>query len=64
MKITNPSPLGLGRSSAKRAKWKAKWLANRRARAAFNAEWKGECRGKNLQLFHEGLKALSLGLAG
>jgi len=60
--IGGASPLGKGRSRAKKLAWKAKYLKNRAARAAFNSEWKGECRNKNAVLFHSGLTALSMGL--
>jgi len=64
MEKTPPSPLGLRRSRAKRQQWKLKYMQNRSARSAFNAEWKGECKNRNANSFHEGLKALSLGLGG
>ena len=60
--IGGASPLGKGRSRAKKLAWKAKYLKNRAARSAFNAEWKGECKNKGAGLFHSGLTALSMGL--
>ena len=56
------SPLGLGRSAAKRAKWRAQYLKNREARSVFNSTYKGEIKGlAKLAEYHAGIKALSMG---
>ena len=64
METTSRSPLGLTRTAAKKAKWKLKGIQNRAARSVFNSEWKGECKNRNANMFHEGLKALAMGLGG
>lgn len=51
------------RSRTTRAKHKAKWLQNRAARAALNAEFTGEVLASRAPIYHARLEALARGLA-
>ncbi len=49
------------RTKQKRAKWKAQYEANRKARAALNSEMHGEAGSRHAATFHARLRGLSVG---